>query len=257
MLPIRTDHFLVNTKNKNKHTGINKGQQGFILSSKSKNYYHNKYIETLAIFTSVMMLKMEAMEIQTGDEFDDDNESSCSSLRRRGCVLLAILTTVVTMSIGYILSTRNSVAHVADETDELIQLLSENIYSKLLPDELFEQRIYNNSDFVNKLGVTPAFWGQNETCDDLGNNCAKVWGPCYAKNNPHWKNKTQYLPISKSAAQYSINMDNLSGYCRPGFLIIGQGKCGTSSLYHYLVGHPRVLPANEKQIHYFKVRATM
>ena len=45
----------------------------------------------------------------------------------------------------------------------------------------------------------------------------------------------------------------LAGMCRPGFLIIGAGKCGTSSLYHYLVnGHPRILPANEKQIHYFK-----
>ena len=27
-----------------------------------------------------------------------------------------------------------------------------------------------------------------------------------------------------------------------------------SSLYHYLVGHPRVLPASKKQIHYFKVQ---
>jgi hypothetical protein len=26
-----------------------------------------------------------------------------------------------------------------------------------------------------------------------------------------------------------------------------------SSLYHYLVDHPKVLPASEKQIHYFKV----
>ena len=45
---------------------------------------------------------------------------------------------------------------------------------------------------------------------------------------------------------------NLKGLCRPGFLIIGAGKCGTSSLYHYLVDHPRVLPAKTKQIHYFK-----
>lgn len=29
-----------------------------------------------------------------------------------------------------------------------------------------------------------------------------------------------------------------------------------SSLYHYLVDHPKVLPASEKQIHYFKVRKT-
>lgn len=39
--------------------------------------------------------------------------------------------------------------------------------------------------------------------------------------------------------------------CRPGFLIIGAGKCGTSSLYHYLVGHPHVLPAKRKQVHYY------
>jgi hypothetical protein len=45
---------------------------------------------------------------------------------------------------------------------------------------------------------------------------------------------------------------NLSGLCRPGFLIIGQAKCGTSSLYHYLTGHPRVLPASQKQLDYFK-----
>ena len=43
----------------------------------------------------------------------------------------------------------------------------------------------------------------------------------------------------------------LGGLCRPGYLIIGQGKCGTSSLYHYLTGHDRVLPAVQKQIHYF------
>ena len=71
-----------------------------------------------------------------------------------------------------------------------------------------------------------------------------------------------------------------AGHFRPGFSIIGEGKCGSSvrsvlcfasaftpvfvvapnatlqSLYHYLTEHPRVLPASEKQIHYFKVRAT-
>ena len=51
---------------------------------------------------------------------------------------------------------------------------------------------------------------------------------------------------------YFNNEDELlEGHCRPGFLIIGQGKCGTSSLYHYLTAHPRVLPASEKQVHYF------
>ena len=53
--------------------------------------------------------------------------------------------------------------------------------------------------------------------------------------------------------QHSFSKEEyyLGGLCRPGFLIIGQGKCGTSSLYKYLTGHDRVLPASQKQIHYF------
>jgi hypothetical protein len=33
----------------------------------------------------------------------------------------------------------------------------------------------------------------------------------------------------------------LRGVCRPSFLIIGAGKCGTSSVYYYLQDHPQGL----------------
>ncbi|KAL9189033.1 hypothetical protein ACHAXT_011523 [Thalassiosira profunda] len=62
----------------------------------------------------------------------------------------------------------------------------------------------------------------------------------------------EYPVYKKSYRSQTASEENLEGVCRPGFLIIGQGKCGTSSLYHYLTGHPRVLPAKEKQIHYFR-----
>lgn len=39
--------------------------------------------------------------------------------------------------------------------------------------------------------------------------------------------------------------------CRPSFLIIGVGKCGTSSLYYYLTAHPSVVGAIQKQIQWF------
>lgn len=42
-----------------------------------------------------------------------------------------------------------------------------------------------------------------------------------------------------------------SGGCRPSFLIIGVGKCGTSSLYYYLAEHPSVVPGHEKQVQWF------
>jgi len=38
---------------------------------------------------------------------------------------------------------------------------------------------------------------------------------------------------------------------RPSFFIIGANKCGTSSLYRYLVDHPSVLPCAEKEPNFF------
>jgi len=64
----------------------------------------------------------------------------------------------------------------------------------------------------------------------------------------HHHNLAQY----NKARIYRDTDGDVRGFCRPGFVILGAGKCGTSSLYHYLTEHPQVLPAVEKQIHYFK-----
>ncbi len=37
----------------------------------------------------------------------------------------------------------------------------------------------------------------------------------------------------------------------PDFIIIGAQRCGTSSLYSYLIQHPQIAPANRKELHYF------
>lgn len=37
----------------------------------------------------------------------------------------------------------------------------------------------------------------------------------------------------------------------PDFLIIGAQRCGTSSLYYYMVEHPSIIPAYTKELHYF------
>ncbi len=37
----------------------------------------------------------------------------------------------------------------------------------------------------------------------------------------------------------------------PDFLIIGGMKCGTTSLYNYLVEHPQILPSVKKELHFF------
>ena len=132
--------------------------------------------------------------------------------------------------------------------------------------------VYNESiDFENKYGNVPAYWQElntalNHCSDNKCNISNDSWGPCYPPDRKNIKSiETEFAKIitkNETKLEYpeswiirkkkhTKGLDNL---CRPGFLIIGAGKCGTSSLYHYLTGHPRVLPASEKQIHYFKVR---
>ncbi len=44
-----------------------------------------------------------------------------------------------------------------------------------------------------------------------------------------------------------------SNYNPPHFIIIGTQKGGTNSLYHYLIQHPQIIPATQKEIHYFSL----
>jgi Sulfotransferase domain len=37
----------------------------------------------------------------------------------------------------------------------------------------------------------------------------------------------------------------------PDFIIVGAQKCGTTSLYRYLVEHPQIVPAFRKELHFF------
>ena len=37
------------------------------------------------------------------------------------------------------------------------------------------------------------------------------------------------------------------------YLIIGAQRCGTTSLYNYMITHPQIIPAKEKEIHYFDI----
>lgn len=41
----------------------------------------------------------------------------------------------------------------------------------------------------------------------------------------------------------------------PTFIIIGAQKCGTTSLYNYMIEHPQILPASMKELHFFNWRS--
>ena len=49
----------------------------------------------------------------------------------------------------------------------------------------------------------------------------------------------------------STSLSNQDCLTEPNFLIIGAEKSGTSSLYQYIIEHPHVLGAIEKEIHFF------
>ncbi|MET3698879.1 sulfotransferase domain-containing protein [Bacillus oleivorans] len=50
-----------------------------------------------------------------------------------------------------------------------------------------------------------------------------------------------------------IQHDDSSKLFVPDFLIIGAQKCGTTSLYNYLIQHPQIIPAQTKEIHFFDI----
>jgi hypothetical protein len=90
--------------------------------------------------------------------------------------------------------------------------------------------VYNETDFVNPGNIHPPFWAcKNNSCSS-----SKFWGPCYPpRDRVDWTQEIEYQ--SSHPASYrqtpaksgSADQHDLRNLCRPGFLIIGAGKCGT------------------------------
>lgn len=190
----------------------------------------------------------------------EEEEEETSMLlfgQRRKCVLSFTALLVLGIMFGTISPRRRGGMHIRTKTS----VVENTTKSTPFPQELLDESVYSSSDFVNQEGISPVFWTPDIT---KKLTTSSTWGPCYPPTNEN--NWTQLVRISqkkgpkyptkpKHPDMYASNPEpNLAGYCRPGFIIIGAGKCGTSSLYHYITGHPRVLPASMKQIHYFKVR---
>ena len=139
----------------------------------------------------------------------------------------------------------------------------EDYSSMIVPRELMQAGLYHPNDFENVRGIAPSYWGNTTTTTTttMTNTPIQQWGPCYAPSKTiPWaealqKDNKHKLVYNRDNRLW--NFRSVEGGCRPGFLIIGAGKCGTSSLYHYLTGHPRVVPAIEKQIHYFKASTVL
>ncbi|MBE9039619.1 tetratricopeptide repeat protein [Oscillatoriales cyanobacterium LEGE 11467] len=59
--------------------------------------------------------------------------------------------------------------------------------------------------------------------------------------------KAMYRKVKKSNPEFTERHWNNSKYENPNFLVIGVMKCGTTSLYDYMIQHPHILPSVQKE----------
>lgn len=182
-------------------------------------------------------------------------------LTLRGAVIVLVAIVVLVLA-GIFANYEQEVTALFESDRQSVEELQDVVadfegHSVALPEILLERGIYPPGSFANEAGFIPAYWEGSK-----GNQTFKggpTIGPCYVNRQEptDWEaqiakyNETGKPSYNIGVIMRSNHMD-LEGYCRPGFLIIGAGKCGTSSLYHYITSHPKVLPANQKQIHYFR-----
>ena len=219
-----------------------------------------------------MTIDEQEEESMTVGQLDSRNNKRQRRLRRRPRWLTAITATFSLLAIPLLFAVPNSKwgGIPMQSKEEEGERGSPNHYTNekrvrnTLPKILMKKGIYNSSDFENSIHVTPPYWNFSHSNPKESN----TWGPCFIPEHTiHWNdfhldddsynNSTKQLlrvPLKYRLREKTRkDWEGQAGLCRPGFIILGAGKCGTSSLYHYLIGHPRVLPAAEKQIHYFKV----
>lgn len=102
---------------------------------------------------------------------------------------------------------------------------------------LLEQKgVYSETDYANEFDIVVPYWDTNPKTSrrvPAGTTTAQ-WGPCFA---PHgrvrWdglieKYRHKSPEYGPSAGAKSPDAEDLANFCRPGFIIIGAGKCGTS-----------------------------
>ncbi len=63
--------------------------------------------------------------------------------------------------------------------------------------------------------------------------------------------KASYQKLLESRPELAENKEKTEKFSKPNFIIFGTVKGGTTSLYNYLTLHPSILPAIQKEVHFF------
>lgn len=67
------------------------------------------------------------------------------------------------------------------------------------------------------------------------------------------KARLELIQLKNERRAAKQQVDGAQTGALPDFVIIGTGRCGTTSLYRFLTQHPYVQPAAKKELHYFDV----
>ena len=230
---------------------------------------------------------IEIPPLHEGDVNDEYDVYSTDASNIWMVAVLPIVAIVAILTLFFGTNTKRTQTNEQPDLNIDFGFPSDILFGSIFRDDEYEVKyedfsppydIYN--DFRNAVDNIPPYWENAELLLQSKNMTPDVtsWGPCYPPSKEiNWSEQVlNEMPhrFSNDEVYYSkvprvhgnkisqlsfysgnndwVNNSNLAGFCRPGFLIIGQAKCGTSSLYHYLIGHPRVLPASHKQINYFK-----
>lgn len=106
---------------------------------------------------------------------------------------------------------------------------------------LEEKGVYRESDFKydKETEVAPYWWSDSTTRSSTipRGTTSPEWGPCFApRKQVDWdlaiaSSQNSTTPQYETQIGVPVNSmrdEDLAGFCRPGFIIIGAGKCGTS-----------------------------
>lgn len=169
------------------------------------------------------------------DRLDSFRRLEMARCSNRGAAASKVSLFTLAVSVLFTLAYFRQDSQLRIGVDKLFDLVADEQIG-IVPQELLRLNVYSPQDFSINDHRAPPYW----SCDDRRDACNRtdVWGPCYApSHHVAWSKEVQSVrAVNRSVVAYhgsSIgNNGDLTDYCKPGFLIIGSGKSGTSSLYH-------------------------
>ena len=101
--------------------------------------------------------------------------------------------------------------------------------------------------------MSGSYWPVLRISSNINNICSSILVLNYFMGNiRHWLRQHDHLHKLYMCRTRRGITSRLRGL--PDFVIIGAQKCGTTSLYHFVVRHPAIVPAPHKELEYFTMK---